>query len=82
MLEPSGIVIVEAKTRRRGRSTTWNTLVSRAGVAPGGPNAIVHRPPTRRSHSASTIQSGASAYSSCCASGSVKASKTTSGVAS
>jgi hypothetical protein len=81
MLEPSGIVIVEAKTRRRGRSTTWNRLVSRAGVAPG-PNAIVHRPPTRRSHSASTIQSGASAYSSCCASGSVKASKTTSGVAS
>jgi hypothetical protein len=29
MLDPSGIVIVELITRRRGRSTTWNTDVSR-----------------------------------------------------
>src|SRR6266571_6569208 len=39
-------------------------------------------PPARSSHSDSTTQSGASAYSSFCASGSVNASKTTSGVAS
>src|SRR6266568_7931473 len=65
-----------------GRSTTWNRLVSRAGVLPGGPNATLHRPPARRSHSASTIQSGASAYSPFWASGSVNASKTTAGAAS
>jgi hypothetical protein len=81
-LDPSGIVMVEVKTSRRGRSTTRNRFVSRAGVLPGGPKAIVQRPPTRRSQAASTIQSGASAYSSCWASGSVKASKTTSGAAS
>jgi hypothetical protein len=60
-------------------STTVNTEVSRAGGPPGGPNSIVHRPPTRRSQVEVTTQSGASAYSSFCASGSVKASKTVAG---
>src|SRR6266545_4309326 len=40
---------------RRGRSTTWKTLVSRAGTLPGGPKAIVHWPPIRRSHADSTL---------------------------
>jgi hypothetical protein len=43
---------------------------------------MLQRPPTRKSQSDSTIQSGASAYSSFWASGSVYASKTTSGGAS
>jgi hypothetical protein len=34
-------------TRRRGRSISANGFVSRAGWRPGGPNAIVQRPPTR-----------------------------------
>ena len=43
---------------------------------------MVHRPPTLRSQADVTIQSGASAYSSFCTTGSVKASKTISGGAS
>ena len=73
------MVMVATYPRRCGRSTTVNTEVSRAGGLPGGPNSIVHRPPTRSSQVEVTTQSGASAYSSFCASGSVKASKTVSG---
>jgi len=79
---PSGSTIVDRNTSRRGRSTTSNTHVSLDGGRSGGPNSIVHCPPTRRSHSDCTIQSGSSAYISHWARGSVNASKTTSGAAS
>src|ERR687898_323967 len=64
MLDPSGIFIVELMTRRRGRSTTLNTDLSRYGSLPGGPHALFHTPPTRTSHSVSTVQSGSSWYHS------------------